>query len=370
LDDLEIQVADWSSKGYDIIISGDLNELLGADEQSFARISSKHNLTEIIQHFHGVENEPATYARGRKRLDYMFCTEGVLHSVNKCGILPYSDLIDSDHRSLYVDFDTTKLFGGDPAVLAPNPVRILHSRDTVGSEQYVKAVHKYFVDHNITARLTALREGRHADMEEFEKIDADITRAMAHGMNTIRKLYDSPFSPQVKQARLRRRFYKLHLSMLRNHLDLGNQIDSITAVLDEVLHTPIDVEQAQLLLRSAQKNVRELNKKASALRATFLEDQIRQLQEDDEGKAAKIQEKIIRAEATRAMYKKLRSYLKPTEHNRISHIQIPGDGKPPKESKVWIDVNEPVEIESKLLERNEGHFGQAEGPFPSTEKES
>ncbi len=66
LEDFNKQVEEWISKEYEIIISGDLNEEIGADEQSFARISAKHELVEIIQHCHGIEDEPPTYARGRK----------------------------------------------------------------------------------------------------------------------------------------------------------------------------------------------------------------------------------------------------------------------------------------------------------------
>ncbi len=243
-----------------------------------------------------------------------------------------------------MDFDTAKLFGGDPAELAPNPVRILHSRDEKGCDQYVKAVHKYLVDHKVLARLAALSDSITPNMDECEQIDRDITRAMAHGMNKIRKLYTSPFSPQVKQARLRRRFYKLHLSMLQNRLDLASQLATLAEALDEELPAPEDVEQAQLLLRAAQKQLRKVNKNASELRNTHLEEQIRQLKDDDEGKAAKIRERIIKAEAIKTMYKKLRSYLKPHEHSRLSHIQVPGDGLPPKQSKQWIDIHEPVEI--------------------------
>ena len=365
LSDFDTQVAEWLELGFELIINGDLNELLGADEQSFARISSKHNLTEIIQHFHGTDNEPPTYARGRKRLDYIFCTAGILPSVMKCGILPYSDIVDSDHRCIYVDFDTDQLFGGDPAELAPNPTRILHSRDAKGTDQYVKAVHKYLLDHQVPTRLQNLSVSTIANMDECERIDRDITRAMSHGMKKIRKLYTSPFSPQVKQARLSRRFHKLHLSMLKNNLDLTSQIASVCAEMDEDLPSPDTVEHAQLLLRAAQKHVRELNKRASELRVTYLEDQIRQLQDQDEGAAAHIRERILKAEAIKAMYKKLRSYLKPREQNRISHIQIPCDGLPPKQSQQWIDVHEPIQVEAKLLARNEEHFGQADGPFTS-----
>jgi hypothetical protein len=83
-----------------------------------------------------------------------------------------------------------------------------------------------------------------------------------------------------------------------------------------------------------------------------------------------IRERILKAEAIKMMYKKLCSYLKPREHNCISHIQVPSDGLPPKQSKQWSNIHEPVEIEEKLLERNEAHFGQATGPFTKGELNS
>ncbi len=92
-------------------------------------------------------------------------------------------------------------------------------------------------------------------------------------------------------------------------------------------------------------------------------DQISQLRDEDEGQAATIREGILKAEAIKTIYKKLRSYLRPREHNRISHIQVPSDGLPPKQSKQWSDIHEPAEIEEKLLDRNEEHFRQATGPF-------
>ena len=200
MDDFERQIGEWVEAGHELIISGDLNKELGSDMNGFAQISSSHNLVEIIQHRHGIEGEPLTYARGQHRLDYLFITPGLETSVKRCGILPYSDILDSDHRSVYADFDTTLLFGGDLAVLSPNPVRILHSRDSKGSTQYVEAVDHYMQDHRIPSRMTTLDDEDGNDPEYAEAIDRDITCSMAHGLNQIRKLYTSPFSLQIKQA--------------------------------------------------------------------------------------------------------------------------------------------------------------------------
>jgi hypothetical protein len=94
-DGIDKQIGEWIEKGYEIILSGDLNEELGSDIHGFARISARHNLVEVIQHFHGTENEPPTYACGIRRLDYIFCTPNLLSSVKRCGILPYSKIIHS-----------------------------------------------------------------------------------------------------------------------------------------------------------------------------------------------------------------------------------------------------------------------------------
>jgi hypothetical protein len=204
LDDFEAQVRVWRQAGHELIICGDLNEQLGSDTSGFSRISSLFNLVEIIQHRHGIAGEPPTYARGTQRLDYIFLTPGLESSVKYCGILPYSDLIDSDHCCLYVNFYTKKLLSGDPAILSPTPVRILHSRNAKGSAQYVKAVDAYLTKHWVEQRMLHLDEEKGANTAPLEGIDRDITRGMAHGMNKIRKLYNSPFSPEIKQARLQR----------------------------------------------------------------------------------------------------------------------------------------------------------------------
>jgi exonuclease III len=62
LDHLDKQLEEWSNKGYKILLLGDINKELGADVDGFARLSAGWNLVEIIQHFHGMNNEPPTYA--------------------------------------------------------------------------------------------------------------------------------------------------------------------------------------------------------------------------------------------------------------------------------------------------------------------
>jgi hypothetical protein len=88
LDNFEAQVKAWLEAGHEFIITGDHNEQLGSNISGFSRISSKYNLVEIIQHRHGIEGEPPTYASGKRRLNYIFVTPGLESSVISCGIHP------------------------------------------------------------------------------------------------------------------------------------------------------------------------------------------------------------------------------------------------------------------------------------------
>ncbi len=95
--------------------------------------------------------------------------------------------------------------------------------------------------------------------------------------------------------------------MLVNKLDLRRQVDSIEQELDKKLPYPTNIEEAkQLLIRSAQKYVRETTKKAAELRKTYLKEQAIQLETADDPKTAEIRKRIAKAEAIKKMYMKLR----------------------------------------------------------------
>lgn len=127
-----------------------------------------------------MQDERLTYARGTKCLDYIFCTTNLLPSVTKCGILPYSEIFDSNHRSIYVNFNTNTLMGGDLACLSATPVRILRARDTKGRAMYVAALSKYLDDHRVLQRLLAVSEASEpATSKRLRQLTA-ISRAAWH----------------------------------------------------------------------------------------------------------------------------------------------------------------------------------------------
>jgi hypothetical protein len=118
IQDLTTQLREWQMEGLEIILSGDLNEVLRDDPSEFASITTAFKHTDVYRHRHGLD-EPATYQRGHHRLDYILCTSSLLPVVTACGILPFKLLSESNHRTVYVDFDTQLLFGSLLSELPP-----------------------------------------------------------------------------------------------------------------------------------------------------------------------------------------------------------------------------------------------------------
>jgi exonuclease III len=112
--------------GHLILLVGDFNERLGDDISGISKIAAQFEFVDIMSHHHQHLNDPATYARGRKRLDYILASPQLASAVQKCGYEPFNFRFHTDHRAYYVDLDTETLFRSSTQKLAAYPTRILH----------------------------------------------------------------------------------------------------------------------------------------------------------------------------------------------------------------------------------------------------
>ncbi len=67
---------------------------------------------------------------------------------------------------------------------------------------------------------------------------------------------------------------------------------------------------------------------------------------NNDPKAAEIRKRILKAEETKRMFQKLRSYLRPKQHSSLSHFMVPADGRPPKQATEWKRVLDPEEVKT------------------------
>jgi hypothetical protein len=144
--------------------------------------------------------EPATYNRGHCHLDYILCSAPLLPTVTACGILPFDVLSSSDHRTVFVDFDTKLLFGSLPSELVHTKTPVFHSRDYKTPEAYVNSVHAFCNEKQVYQLAEEALES--ATAAELNHLDHFVGQAMDAGLQSVKKRYRTPFSPEMRQTRL------------------------------------------------------------------------------------------------------------------------------------------------------------------------
>jgi exonuclease III len=82
---------------HDILILGDFNERLGENLNGTAQLAAEFNLTDIFSIQHPNLQDPATYARGRKRLDSALGSARVSAAVQACGYEAFNHRFHTDH---------------------------------------------------------------------------------------------------------------------------------------------------------------------------------------------------------------------------------------------------------------------------------
>lgn len=95
---------------------------------------------------------PATYGRGRNRLDYALPTAHVGNALSQAGFEAFHAKFPSEHRAYCLDFDTTKRFGTETQHLGKPTDRILPSNNVAQIAQYIKAKYNLLIQHNAFER--------------------------------------------------------------------------------------------------------------------------------------------------------------------------------------------------------------------------
>ena len=108
------------SRGDRLVLQGDFNEVIGVTVDGMSGICSQLKSVDVIHHFHGLpQGHFATWIDGKTTVDYVMVDEELLPSVVSCGYMPFMEHVQGNHRAMYVDFDTSMLFGAENSQLAP-----------------------------------------------------------------------------------------------------------------------------------------------------------------------------------------------------------------------------------------------------------
>jgi hypothetical protein len=156
LHDLANRIEEIKAMGEEVIIMMDSNESLSDTQSHLTNWVRRLELTDIIAHRHGTDGEPETLIRGTERIDYIFPTQEITEFVTATGILGYNNLIQSDHRPLYVDMDLAAFLGGNPSPLENGVSRGIMSSDPRAVRLYREQLLKCLEEEKLVEQLDKL----------------------------------------------------------------------------------------------------------------------------------------------------------------------------------------------------------------------
>ena len=349
--DLDSLLTKLRQQNHSLIIVGDFNETISPQIENLHSIVTKHHLVDAVHAKHGPYNIP-TYNKGSKTIDYIFVSHAIAPYIVKSGILDFTTIISSDHRPIFVDLDSTKLFGKPLDPLLNPPSRVLQANNPK-ADKYIKSLHQSLSNHHVFDRISDLSTITNPSVAQafIEQIDRDITRSMLASEKKLKRHRTSPFSSNLAQACLRVTVLKIHHRSIQKHKDYSTTINKLIQQLHKPINLSRDLTTIKRDLKSARKTVTKIRKHAVLERFKYLESL---LETSDNPKLIR---RIIRAEELRLSYLKIKYAINPAIHSLITKIDIPTDNLPPKQSKQWTTITDPPTINQLLFDRNVQHFG-------------
>ena len=206
--DMQVWLAYYIAKGVEVIFYLDGNEELKnvrgkwcelppyesgqhvtstEHDGSLATLVTTLGLLDVIKEQHK-EDIPATYARGRKRLDYVFVTPKVMESIERSCMLPFYTVFGGDHRPVLIDFNATILFGDDSYEVQRAKSRGLKLEDPRIADNYLELMQQQLNYHKIYDKNEAIK-----DQSAEGIIDTILTESVRYADKMVAKRYSTRY---------------------------------------------------------------------------------------------------------------------------------------------------------------------------------
>jgi hypothetical protein len=250
IDDLILQVQSWHRDGHDIVIGGDFNETAEDPNSGILRLATQADLTEPWRLLHPSHPDFNTQESGSRRIDTLLVSRGISSSVKRIGYAPYKYVTNSDHRAMFVDFDTTLLFGDATTKPSSHQFRGVKTNDRKNVTKFVE--HMYSELSQAGAFEFQERLGGDAvSAEEVEQLDALIGTCGDTSEQACTKRRPEWYSQKIAQQRI-------SISALKSCVSIYNKgLFNVTAVRDRLeragipFDPPGDLASAHAQLKEA-----------------------------------------------------------------------------------------------------------------------
>jgi hypothetical protein len=245
--------------------------------------------------------------------------------VVKAGYEAFNVRYPTDHRAYYVDLSIDELFGTQIQPLAKFEPRILKSNNKNQVTAYIKAKHKFLVDHNVFQRTKRLEcsGNRH---QYAERMDRDVVAASLAAEQSIPQYDKPPWSVELAHTRKKAQLLRKILSHARTGIGDYEKITNDWQEIEPLEDMPTTIQESTTLLREIKSVVRELIKvsfeKREQEQRRLIEELRSSTKKSDKERAEQIR-RIQKAEAINRLFAKLRSLRITKDKKGVTSIEIP-----------------------------------------------
>jgi hypothetical protein len=241
------------------------------ERSSMARIATTHELVDILFQQNPLKQEPPIYARGPNRIDYALISADLVDAVKYCGYKPFQQRIKSDHRGLFLDFNTSILFGNATAPLGPMSQRDFTAKCPTNNSKYITAKHAHLVEQDFFKHLAHLQSLPEGDHQLAERLDTNLREASKAASNKVKRFYKSWWSLAITKARATVDILRRQLSGFKTNIDVRKVLLELIKELSLDLTLPHTQNECNEALKTSIATLKDMEKNSLALRHDKLE---------------------------------------------------------------------------------------------------
>jgi hypothetical protein len=233
-----------TTPGHQIILLGDFNEHIDSHKAVIHHISNQCTLIDIWKWQHPCSDEPNTYLGGQTRIDYALVSPALEPAVTAVGYQPFHHTAITDHRALFVDFNTAQLFGNEYNMLTLAAQRTLKTQQHEVKVTYLQHAATHGHENNLFTRLAKLTNSSTRDDTLIERLDCILGQCCQVGEDRCKKVCLGDWSSKIEKLRIWRRVLQKFISATTNN-KLDELRPSMQNALDEAnITTPLATDLA------------------------------------------------------------------------------------------------------------------------------
>jgi hypothetical protein len=363
--DLKTLLQGFLNQHHEILLMGDFNEDLETSSDGLR--GATMGLIDLMQVKIGHKNF-STHIDGLSRIDFVFATPRVVEACTHAGYEPFRHRFETDHRGFFLDLDNAVLFGNQTAVIQSPSQRGLTSKSFKHRKTYIASRWKYLHHHKWFERLQAALQQEQVPSTTLEALDRDWTMSAIAAEKKCQIYPAGPYSQEIAKLRRRKTVLSHLISSQKKGISFEHAIHRLSSDVTGLL--PTSLEDCQREYRTLVKKLKDLGREDQGmLRKKELQFQMELKLMAGNKAGAKGIKNILKAEETREMQRQLK-WAMPRTDVGITAVRVPTDGDYTtdhcKKCDSWKTLDDPTDVQEALQHRNQIHFGQKHGTFPTT----